>query len=205
MIDYRYSESNSRGQPFKTPNAIQFNYDDMYSYGSEMNTASANYRPGNSGTALRRKAPQKSNISGQKQLRSSMKKPKQQHSEKSAKMDPADDSFHVSPIQSQKYGKEDQGIPRSKDADLIKVEDGKDREVVKRPTTNVTLSGVSEFDYLGDDTAEKEKPKVEDEDGISDFDPTRKSLEKEFEVAADEDAEAEQDEEDFERAAEETV
>ena len=64
MIDYRYSESNSRGQPFKTPNAIQFNYDDMYSYGSEMNTASANYRPGNTGTALRRKAPQKSNISG---------------------------------------------------------------------------------------------------------------------------------------------
>ena len=55
MYDYRYSDSNSRGGPFKTPNAIQFNYEDLYSYGSEMNTASANYRPRNSETVLRHK------------------------------------------------------------------------------------------------------------------------------------------------------
>ena len=51
----RYS-SGERGA-FKTPNVIQFNYEDLYSYGSEMNTASANYRPGNSNTQLRRKRP----------------------------------------------------------------------------------------------------------------------------------------------------
>ena len=55
---------------------------------------------------------------------------------------------------------------------MIRVEDN--REVAKRPTSNVTISGVSEFDYLGDDTAEK--PKHDEEDGVPDFDPTRKSL-----------------------------
>ena len=48
---------------------------------------------------------------------------------------------------------------------------------------------------------EKEKPR--DGDGAPDFDPTRKSLEKEFEDAiADEEAEAEKDENEFERAEE---
>ena len=56
-----------------------------------MNTASANFRPGNSATCLRRKLP-----------KSSMKKPKGTE-EKSAKMDPADDSFNVSPINDVKY------------------------------------------------------------------------------------------------------
>ena len=70
-------------------------------------------------------------------------------------MDPADDSFHVSPIKSQKYEKEDGADARGKEADLIRVEDGKDRDVAKRPTSNVTISGVSEFDHLNDDTVEK--------------------------------------------------
>ena len=55
QYDYRYSESNSRGQMIKTPNAIQFDPEDMYSYGTEQNTASANFRPRNSSTCLRRK------------------------------------------------------------------------------------------------------------------------------------------------------
>ena len=198
MFDYRYSESNSRGQPFRTPNAIQFNYEDIYSYGSEMNTASANYRPGNSNTMLRRRigAADPRNGSGpnannpSRPLRSSMKKQNanlQKQSEKSAQMDPAEDSFHVSPIKSQKYAD-------SKSKDPI----ADDKVVGKRPTSNVTLSGVSEFDYLGDDSNEKDKPadaddapaaeepkdeqEVEfDEDGaIQDYDPARKSLEKEF-------------------------
>jgi hypothetical protein len=45
----------SNKQPFRTPNVISFNYEDLYSYGSEVNTASANYRPGNSNTLLRRR------------------------------------------------------------------------------------------------------------------------------------------------------
>lgn len=65
-----------------------------------MNTASANFRPGNSNTCLRRNKPARPTASAKKQLRSSMKKPEQKCSEKSAKMDPADDSFHVSPIKS---------------------------------------------------------------------------------------------------------
>ena len=84
-------------QPFRTPNVMQFNYEDLYSYGSELNTASANYRPGNSNTLLRRK---------NKPPKSSLKKPanyRTQTTEKSALMDPADDSFHVSPIEENKY------------------------------------------------------------------------------------------------------
>ena len=42
-------------QPFRTPNVFSFNYDDLYSGDSEVYTASANYRPGNSNTVLRRK------------------------------------------------------------------------------------------------------------------------------------------------------
>ena len=45
----------SNKQPFRTPNVISFNYEDLYSYGSEVTTASANYRPGNSNTLLRRR------------------------------------------------------------------------------------------------------------------------------------------------------
>ena len=47
--------SSGGAQPFKTPNVISFNYEDLDSYGSQINTASANYRPGNSKTRLRKK------------------------------------------------------------------------------------------------------------------------------------------------------
>jgi len=65
-----------------------------------------------------------------------------------------------------------------------------DKVIGKRPTSNVTLSGVSEFDYLGDESNEKEKTDEPDQakekseqndDEVEDFDPTRKSLEKDFE------------------------
>lgn len=59
----RQMHGGSRSGPFHTPDVMAFNYDDLYSYGSEMNTASANYRPGNSNTLLRRKLPKKSNNS----------------------------------------------------------------------------------------------------------------------------------------------
>ena len=52
--------SSGAKQPFQTPNVMAFNYEDLYSYGSEMNSRSANYRPGNSATALRRPIPNSS-------------------------------------------------------------------------------------------------------------------------------------------------
>jgi len=98
---FGYSDSHSGGQPFRTPAAIQFNYEDLFSYGSERMTASANYRPGNSNTMLRKKAAQpRGTTSSSKPLRSSIKQPKHAAapSEKSALMDPAEDSFHISPL-----------------------------------------------------------------------------------------------------------
>ena len=115
-------------------------------------------------------------------MKSSMKKVKD--SEKSEMMDPADDSFTVSPMNDVKYGSS------------AKKTQPADRQTSKQPTGNLTISGVSEFDYLGkeedSDLAKDENP-VKDgdgdgEDGEDENDDTRKSLEKDFEVAAEEDA-----------------
>ena len=56
MQEKRRSETTGAKQPFRTPNIVSFNYEDLYSYGSEKQTASANYRPGNSNTMLRKRA-----------------------------------------------------------------------------------------------------------------------------------------------------
>lgn len=159
------------GQPFRTPNAIQFNYEDLYSYGSEMMTASANYRPGNSNTQLRKKGAPK--VPAQVELHPDKVQPKGDF-DKSEKMDPCEDSFHISPINNDKY---EDGKEESKKGS---------RKVSKQPTSNVTISGVSEFDYLGNsDTADKNKK--EDDQEKEDLDPTRKSLEKDFQEAAEAD------------------
>ena len=100
--------------------------------------------------------------------------------ELSEKMDPADDSFHVSPIKSEKYG-ENEG-----------------KQVSKQQATsgNKTLSGISEFDHLGGSDSMEQGPtkadnpiKVVDE-ASDDFAPTRKSLEKDFKEAAEQDKES---------------
>lgn len=56
----------------------------------------------------------------------------------------------------------------------------------KQPTSNVTLSGVSEFDYLGGTGDKEEADDAADEDELN---PTRKSLEKDFKQAAEDSAE----------------
>ena len=61
---------------FKTPQEVGFDYEAYYSYGSEMNTASANYRPGNTNTKLRRG--KKDSAKGM--TRSSRRKPQNQES-----------------------------------------------------------------------------------------------------------------------------
>ena len=89
-------------------------------------------------------------------------------------MGPEEDSFHVSPMQDQKYGEEEKDNQRS-------------RQVSKQPTGNQTLSGVSEFDYMGNETPEDgEKDDDLERDETAEFDPTRKSLEKDFQEAAEE-------------------
>ena len=54
-------------------------------------------------------------------------------------MDPADDSFTVSPLNQVKYDSNK------------KPSDDKNRLAAKQPTGNATISGLSEFDYLGQD------------------------------------------------------
>ena len=84
-------------------------------------------------------------------------------------MGPEEDSFHVSPMQDQKYDEEEK------------------RQASKQPTGNQTLSGVSEFDYMGNETPEDaEKDDDLERDETAEFDPTRKSLEKDFQEAAEE-------------------
>ena len=184
--------SDKSGAPFRTPNVPTFNYEEFLSYESDMNTASANYRPRNSNTCLRRKNVNASRPSAQanpgggapRPLRSSMKKTqKSDKDQASAKMDPAEDSFHVSPLHSQKY--------EEAKAEAAPAED---REVDRRPskpTSNaedrVTLSGASEFDYLGG----SEEPEEEEDDNAQDA--TKKSLEKDFEEAARLEAEREEE------------
>lgn len=83
--------------------------EDFYSYGSEKMTASANYRPRNSNTCLRRKVGKKPSEQA-KPPKSSSKKPlaaaQATESRDEQMMDPAEDSFHVSPMDSHKYGDE---------------------------------------------------------------------------------------------------
>ena len=124
-----------------------------------MNTASANYRPGNTNTNLRK--PGKKSSKGK--TKSSKKPPVAESSSK--QMDPGDDSFHISP---------DKKYPTSKK--------GGDE----------ILSGASEFDNLGEKTSEKfeytDKGNKIDEDRESEEgedDHLKKSLEKEFEEAAE--------------------
>lgn len=90
----------------------------------------------------------------------------------------------MSPLHSEKYAVKKNAAPA----------DENDRQVSKHPTSNVTLSGVSEFDYLGSETGdnpeknEDSKKKSndqgereeEEQDEEEDLNPTRKSLEKDF-------------------------
>jgi len=93
-------------------------------------------------------------------------------------MDPAEDSFHVSPLHSEKYAVKKVAAPA----------DENERQVSKHPTSNVTLSGVSEFDYLGSETGDnpeknqdsKKNSNDQEEEEEEDLNPTRKSLEKDF-------------------------
>ena len=99
-------------------------------------------------------------------------------------MDPEEDSFHVSPIKSEKYndkgeGKQDESKQVSK----------------QQPTSNVTLSGVSEFDYMGgsaslDKLASANNYEAGDAESEEqeEIDPLKKSLEKDFREAAANDA-----------------
>lgn len=96
-------------------------------------------------------------------------------------MDPAEDSFEVSPMNSKKYDNDDEKEEQKDEAKA-----GDDRMVSKKATENMTISGVSEFDYLGNSDQSKENQDEKD----SDFDrenegkdSTKKSLEKDFEEA----------------------
>ena len=82
-------------------------------------------------------------------------------------MDPAEDSFNVSPMHTEKY-------PAKKDAP----DDLNDRQVEKDPTSGILLSGVSAFDYLGSETAEN--PEQDENKGEEEKNSTKKSLEKDF-------------------------
>lgn len=56
----------------------------------------------------------------------------------------------------------------------------------KQPTGNATISGLSEFDYLGKEDSDLARDEDNEEDSKNDG--TRKSLDKEFQDAAEEDA-----------------
>ena len=58
MQEERQMRERSQGSsnfPFQTPQYYPFDYEAYELYGSEQQTASANYRPRNSNTALRKK------------------------------------------------------------------------------------------------------------------------------------------------------
>ena len=119
----------------------------------------------------------------QQPLKSSMKKPKESK-EKSEYMDPADDSFTVSPIAEVKYGTDAGGSKRDQPTAS---HGGHERVASKQPTGNGTISGLSEFDYLGKEDSDLAREEADNEDD-SKNDGTRKSLDKEFQDAAEEDA-----------------
>ena len=80
------SQSGSSGYPFKTPHQYPFDYDAYEQYGSEDKTASANYRPGNTQTALRRKvqpSAQKDSSTRQPQLRAMDRSGKREETDES--------------------------------------------------------------------------------------------------------------------------
>ncbi len=83
-------------------------------------------------------------------------------------MDPAEDSFNVSPMHTEKYP--------AKKADAQ--DDLNDRQVEKDPTSGILLSGVSAFDYLGSETAEN--PEQDENKKGEEKNSTKKSLEKDF-------------------------
>ena len=151
-----------------------------------MHTASANYRPGNSNTALRRKTV-KSTANKQRRPAAPEEAKK---SEKSVRMDPAEDSFHISPMNSQKYPENNKSKNEEQAKKPAEVKDDS-RKVDKKTTGNITISGVSEFDYLGSEERDDIEEEGQNQEGDADdqgdknedeadFDPTRKSLEKDF-------------------------
>lgn len=123
---------------FQTPE--QPDYLHYYVYGTEENTASANYRPKNSSTHLRK--PPKAQ-SGSKNKASG--KPESTEGQ----MNPDQDSFKISPIYSEsgKVTKKAEKAPR-------------DTTVGK--SSNLSLSGSDErdFNFLGSEEKEREEKKV---------------------------------------------
>ena len=99
-----------------------------------MNTASANYRPGTTNN-LRKKV-----MKSKSKEKSRLEAPPKMLDSSGKKMDPADDSFNISP--NRKY-------PTSK------------------KKSNELLSGASEFDNMKETTAKDEK---KDDDNSRDFD-----------------------------------
>ena len=53
--EQRMRSDGNQSYPFRTPEYYPFDYEAYDMYGSEDMTASANYRPGNSQTALRKR------------------------------------------------------------------------------------------------------------------------------------------------------
>jgi hypothetical protein len=83
-----------KNSEYETPD--QADYFDYFVYGTEgENTASANYRPRNSATALRK--PPKS---GAKSSFKPQKRPSKEKSSEQKHLHPDDDSFKISPIYS---------------------------------------------------------------------------------------------------------
>lgn len=105
-------------------------------------------------------------------------------------MDPAEDSFEVSPMNSKKY---DENEEQKEPVAAAAKENGNSkssRKISKKATENMTISGVSEFDYLGSEH-DQEENQDSDLERENEKDNTRKSLEKEFIEAAEADAENE--------------
>ena len=151
------------GHMFMTPYATAFDYDAYYSYGSEINTASANYRPGNSNTQLRRPNRKLSNSksgnqkppkSGQKGKIPQVKPLK--NSAQSKLMSPNDDSFKVSPMQEARFS--DGSDEASKKPKPSEKESGRAR-AASGTEGNTLLSGASEFDKLQQSDKEDEPKK----------------------------------------------
>ena len=129
---------------FQTPE--QPDYLHYYVYGTEDNTASANYRPKNSSTALRIKPPKPQ--TGAKSGSKSQSKGKVQAKESSERqMNPDQDSFKISPIYSESGKANAKKVPR---------------ETTAGKSSNLSLSGSDErdFNFLGSEEKDREDHKT---------------------------------------------
>ena len=159
-------EREGRDQNFKSPQVAGF--DQYWDYGSEKQTASANYRPGNSNTILRKP---RARIASGKSVKASVK-------EGSSQLE--NNNGDQSSFQNFKLLLRQEDKNSSDDKKLLDFSPIQDKKYSEEKTQQALID--SKLDHTSGNSSEREVSSNEDNQGK---DRTQKSLEREFDKIAE--------------------